>query len=606
MTSQLPFPSSFNHRLGTNYVPTPQEVVQLEEILRGPQETLARLITEISRLESTLQSLYFQRDAMQACIDQHRALLSPFRHLPVDILREIFIQTLPSDHFPTRSLLQAPLLLTTVCKTWREIALTTPHLWTAIHIYIPQLMAECDIDSHLALIQARTEGVKRWLDRSGSLPISFSLVIDARPLFYPSRLTTPHAGGLLGFPGVVRTKRVEKSIELMEILLKYSPRWEGVCVRLPLVLISRFESLFNKRPPPCSLPELRSLRIAYSLPDNAFGDDPHDGRTHMLSSVLQAAPSLRSLHLINDLHHDPLHLPLVWTNLTELVLHLANGIFPSQAVDILACTSQMLRKCSMIINVPESDGVIRSAFCGELPRLHVLQLTFMTLWRHQPAADAVSEELRGVFDHIHATSLTHLSITASQVPERLPQVPFLKLLERSSCQLKALEIQFPVSDTALEQCLRLPACSSLSCLVVKEVQTRPVRSAYNSVPTISESLLTALTSNSTTNSLDLCPLLERVVFKNCTCTSRNVRRLIDFIATRSKRGDESNAGARQLKFVAVSFAYDIGDEYLPEIEALEREGVQICWRYERRRKAGDSPEEGLIVPATLDVDKEWL
>ncbi|KAF9258184.1 hypothetical protein L218DRAFT_964697 [Marasmius fiardii PR-910] len=608
MTSQSPFSSPFQRHLGTNYVPNPKEIVQLKEILLGPQKTLDRLTDEISRLESTLQTLTSQRNAIQAYIDQHRALLSPFRHLPTDIVREIFIQSLPTDHCPTRSLFQAPLVLTIVCKVWREIALTTPHLWRAIHIYIPQLMAESDLDSHVSLIQARAEGVKNWLERSGSLPIRFSLVVDTRPLFYHRRAAQAIGGP--GVPGVVRTRetRVEKNVALMEVLLQYAPRWELVCLRLPLVLISRFGALLSGKSSPYSLPGLKTLRVAFSLPDSAFGDDPRDGTTHILSRVLQAAPSLRSLHLINDLHHDLSHLPIVWANLTELALHLANGLSASRAVDILARTSQMLRKCSMIVYVPDSNGGFTgSTSYVELPRLEVLQLTFITLWRHQPAAEAASDELGGLLNHIYGPSLTHLCITAS-LSERLSQVPFIDFVNRSSCQLKALEIQFPLSDKALERCLRLPACSSLSSLVVNEIPTKPVgfsRSVQDLSldPTVSSGLLTALMIQST-----LCPLLEQVIFKNCI--SRDVRGMIDFIECRSRPCD---GGRRKLRYVAVSFAYDVGNDHLPEIEVLRREGVQIVWTYEKRRRAGDSPDEGLVVPAVgqegsrlHEVDREWL
>ncbi|KAJ7840391.1 hypothetical protein B0H14DRAFT_2241542, partial [Mycena olivaceomarginata] len=61
---------------------------------------------------------------------------SPARTLPDDVVREIFLASLPSEN-PTLCGLQAPLLLCHISHQWRMLALSTPRLWTSIHIVAP-------------------------------------------------------------------------------------------------------------------------------------------------------------------------------------------------------------------------------------------------------------------------------------------------------------------------------------------------------------------------------------------------------------------------------------------------------------------------------------
>ncbi|KAJ6479467.1 hypothetical protein C8R47DRAFT_1019155, partial [Mycena vitilis] len=57
----------------------------------------------------------------------------PVLTLPTETISEIFIQFFPS--YPSRPPLTgnlSPRLLTQICRSWRQIALTTPSIWRAI------------------------------------------------------------------------------------------------------------------------------------------------------------------------------------------------------------------------------------------------------------------------------------------------------------------------------------------------------------------------------------------------------------------------------------------------------------------------------------------
>ncbi|KAF7337861.1 hypothetical protein MVEN_02009100 [Mycena venus] len=54
--------------------------------------------------------------------------------LPPELVVLIFLYCLPDDEFVTPSLTTAPLLLSVVCRRWREIAFSTPKLWSSLSL----------------------------------------------------------------------------------------------------------------------------------------------------------------------------------------------------------------------------------------------------------------------------------------------------------------------------------------------------------------------------------------------------------------------------------------------------------------------------------------
>ncbi|KAF9063823.1 hypothetical protein BDP27DRAFT_1231394, partial [Rhodocollybia butyracea] len=122
--------SPFAPMIGTNYIPTAAELNRLKSMLVHPVNKLALLDLDIDHAQATLDALLHERQRVMSYVDAHKALLSPVRQIPAETLAEIFVQCLPSDPpYGLRDLTKAPLLLTTICKDWRHIALTTPRLW---------------------------------------------------------------------------------------------------------------------------------------------------------------------------------------------------------------------------------------------------------------------------------------------------------------------------------------------------------------------------------------------------------------------------------------------------------------------------------------------
>ncbi|KAJ7137239.1 hypothetical protein C8R46DRAFT_1322091, partial [Mycena filopes] len=77
------------------------------------------------RLEERLRRLTEEKTAIQKSLD---SIVYPILTLPVDLTGEIFVHCLPDTPAPPSSTI-APLLLTRICRQWRNIACSTPKLW---------------------------------------------------------------------------------------------------------------------------------------------------------------------------------------------------------------------------------------------------------------------------------------------------------------------------------------------------------------------------------------------------------------------------------------------------------------------------------------------
>ncbi|KAF7360327.1 hypothetical protein MVEN_00762200 [Mycena venus] len=96
--------------------------------------------------------------------------------LPTELLAEIFLLCLPDvTHQPeTHSYVvdqprtlrrsEAPLLVASACKRWREVATSTPRLWLSL-----------DLNRDLGPVSANTGVVSSWLSRSHPYPLSLVL-----------------------------------------------------------------------------------------------------------------------------------------------------------------------------------------------------------------------------------------------------------------------------------------------------------------------------------------------------------------------------------------------------------------------------------------------
>ncbi|KAF8519542.1 hypothetical protein JB92DRAFT_2898077, partial [Gautieria morchelliformis] len=115
--------------LGTNHVPSPEECDLIRQsLIPFHIERYAALDAEINRIQPTLAALQREQRAHRELIDAHKALLTPMRRMVPDVLLEIF-RHCQSD------LLDSPMRLMSVCRSWRELVLSTPTLWKLVFLH---------------------------------------------------------------------------------------------------------------------------------------------------------------------------------------------------------------------------------------------------------------------------------------------------------------------------------------------------------------------------------------------------------------------------------------------------------------------------------------
>ncbi|KAJ7685663.1 hypothetical protein DFH06DRAFT_1463649 [Mycena polygramma] len=86
--------------------------------------------------------------------------------VPPEILAEIFCHCLPDDEEYITPDLITPLILCWICRQWRELALSTPRLWSSLCL---------DFDLMIQRGAYETDFWRTWLSRAGGTPLSVIL-----------------------------------------------------------------------------------------------------------------------------------------------------------------------------------------------------------------------------------------------------------------------------------------------------------------------------------------------------------------------------------------------------------------------------------------------
>ena len=95
------FPVCIDSLLGTNKIPSHTERRSILDGLIGPEKKLQELRAEVEKMEEQLQCLMRNEEDLALKIAPYQELLSPFRRMPDDILKEIFIACLPDEYAPS-------------------------------------------------------------------------------------------------------------------------------------------------------------------------------------------------------------------------------------------------------------------------------------------------------------------------------------------------------------------------------------------------------------------------------------------------------------------------------------------------------------------------
>ncbi|KAH6912718.1 hypothetical protein BKA70DRAFT_1264747 [Coprinopsis sp. MPI-PUGE-AT-0042] len=319
----------FEDRLGTNYVPSEDDVATIQELIKVAEPQIVSLDAEIEALKQ-------KRAVFASFVTNHRALISPIRRMPPDILRNVFSYCL-ARKTPGKimKVTEAPLLLAQICSNWRDLVINTPTLWSTIHIDIPipsqsrspfNILPYGMVDVEERGIDVEAEGASEalsasfadewrrkmkslanltsvWLSRAETCPLTIfllhvqSIPSHGVPQGSDDALTRDPLDFLLSLICARSSQWSQLDLQLME---------SSLCGE-PLLSLSSSHT-----------PNLQSIHVKWS------SSPP---RTHSGSGTKEGNPSLhifksKSLQrlFLQDFSGSCTDIPVGWSNLTELSL----------------------------------------------------------------------------------------------------------------------------------------------------------------------------------------------------------------------------------------------------------------------------------------------
>ncbi|KAJ3828651.1 hypothetical protein EV361DRAFT_387764 [Lentinula raphanica] len=468
--------SPFVGLMGTNYAPSADQLNNIKTLLVKPYAELERLEMEIARA-------LCEKEKINNFVEAHRALMSPIRQIPDEVLGEIFVHCLPTDRNAIRSLDEAPLILTTICRDWRRVALNTHRLWSSLHIFLPPDL------SHQAMSRRMT-GVRMWLGRSGTLPLSISLHTRSRPVHSPFKSATSPPPEFF----------INNAKLLIGTIASFCDRFGDLFLSLPPLYLKMFDELSGS-----SFPVLQHFRVRDA--------DVHNGTPSLwgyeeenddvwFAPLLARTAVLKSLR-VSDIHFPAggyLDLPINWGNLTNLNLQSSanQGLYTSDALTMIQRSPnlQHLHICFLLSldHHPNSTPIGRIV----LPHLRTMRFHFSPSRVSFEENDTFRSQVSSIFGSLSTPSLKLLSLSGWNGDRSINMKSIHDESEIPFHQLETLELALEMTPKELTECL-----SSMPELISFHFKDMRVP------PSFSDHHLSALTP-SHDNPTPLCPKLTAI------------------------------------------------------------------------------------------------
>ena len=262
--------SPLRHLLKSNAAPSDSEVIAIRALIAEAKASIEELRRRFPTGDHASQAIESQ---LLKTIEAHRALLSPVRYLPSEILQEIFLHY-ADDRGPNVTIRTMPWRLGHISHRWREIALSLPSLWDNI----PKICL-----SQSGLEPSRVRALVYLLRRSGTSP---TLKLNIR---------RQSAGWLYA-------KAYKSPNNIIKRIMLHSERIEQLRIDLNSTTIPLLQKFRGH------LPNLRILRVLYCI--RATNITPN-------IDVFETAPALRQV-AIEGLHQDSIvKFLLPWSQITH-------------------------------------------------------------------------------------------------------------------------------------------------------------------------------------------------------------------------------------------------------------------------------------------------
>ncbi|KAK7038180.1 HORMA domain-containing protein [Favolaschia claudopus] len=322
------------------------------------------------------------------------------RDFPPELLELIFLECHNEIDFRSMLPLDTPLLLTRTCKRWDKIARGFPPLWSKLRV----------VASH-AESEPPVRVVEKWMEHSGSHPLSLSLVCQRPDTTSRALEKQTIDDGQEGPTGVSR---------VLELFLLNIYRWRDIL----------FD--FSQHAPPRHYPPSLTEQGAPQL--ERFEIYPFSWSRLLGSLTVPWLDGVLSAPVLTSFvsHHGQfpssflLHVP--WEQLTYV--HLESGLSDfaclfilQSACNLIECHLLNIRSVALDVT-PASDAELSPV----LPRLKKLGLASQ-VWFGK------------IFNPLITPNLTKLELGTRSMQMRWTRPQFMDFLRRSGCSIESLTLR---------------------------------------------------------------------------------------------------------------------------------------------------------------------
>ncbi|KLO08813.1 hypothetical protein SCHPADRAFT_593109 [Schizopora paradoxa] len=149
-----------------------------------------------------------------------------FDSLCSEVLGEIFVTCTLRDTYygegTNPSLSSAPINVSQVCRRWRQVALSTPRLWS--YFFLKLWNVDSDSSSDSRYVRRVIPVIKTWIGRSSIAPLDFEIYLS---------------------PGNFAEETVEEIESLLRILIEQRERWRSVSINYKFRFTKWFDVTFS-------------------------------------------------------------------------------------------------------------------------------------------------------------------------------------------------------------------------------------------------------------------------------------------------------------------------------------------------------------------------
>ncbi|KAJ3535972.1 hypothetical protein NMY22_g6242 [Coprinellus aureogranulatus] len=322
--------SPYQDHLNTNYIPSDDDIKSIKALIQEKRAIVGQIDEQIRTLDE-------QKSALAKFMDEHSALISPCRRLPVEILMLIFSILLEHPaaewHIGNGSTerqkprVHAIVTCSQVCRVWRGLVLGSPALWSVLDVAIPSLPPRPKAPTHFSLhaalpplaVQQYGEKIAQWKAATNRIHQQM-LILLKRSALSPLRITFD--AGVIESTGPLPKERTECQNlvnSLAATLCSAKHRWKEIVLLSPSALVATSAAFEVPLRPAVDVPMLQVFTIQERSNRGRWGPSDYTVRSKLWESEMLAAPSLRVLKF--ETRREEIQvLAISWSTLTHLTL----------------------------------------------------------------------------------------------------------------------------------------------------------------------------------------------------------------------------------------------------------------------------------------------